>query len=87
MLIHKDIIRTVTFDGSSNEDYAYPDTGMYGEELDVVIQHHHKEDIDESVTVTIGDKMFTPEQLERILHQVTSYKAAAKAFNDKTELS
>lgn len=87
MLIHKDIISTVTFDGSSNEGYAYPETGMYGEELEVVIQHHHKEDIDKSVTVTIGDKMFAPEQLERILNQVTSYKVAAKAFNDKTGLS
>lgn len=83
MLIHKDIISTVTFDGSSNESYSYPETGMYGEELEVVIQHHHKEDIDKSVTVTIGDKMFTPEQLEHVLCQVTNYKVAAKAFASK----
>lgn len=85
MLFHKDTISTVTFDGSTTEGFTYPDVGMYGEEVDVLIQHHHKEDIDKSVTVTIGDKMFTPEQLERILQQVASYKAAAKSFTDKTE--
>lgn len=80
MLTHKDTITTVTFDGSVSENYVYPETGMYGDNVDVVIQHHHIEDIDNSVTVTIGDKMYTPAQLERILEQVCAYKAAAKAF-------
>lgn len=80
MLIHKDTITTVTFDSGSSTNYAYPETGMYGEDVEVVIQHHHNDDIDNSVTVTIGDKMYTPAQLERILVQVDAYKSAAKAF-------
>lgn len=87
MLIHEDTITTVTFDGSVTVGYTYPDTSMYGDEIAVLIQHHHKEDVDNSVTVTIGDKMFTPEQLERVLRQVTNYKAAAKAYivTDETQ--
>lgn len=79
MLTKKLIIETVTFDGSQAEDYMYPDTS-YGDEVEVVIQHHHKEDVDRSVTVRIGDLTLLPEQLEAILKQVQNYKQAAKAF-------
>ena len=82
MIKHTGILSTVTFDGSQDSEHSYPEIGCYGEEVDVIIQHHHKEDIEASVTVKIGEYMFVPDQLEKILKRVNIYKEAAKLFKE-----
>lgn len=82
MIKYTGILSTVTFDGSQDSEYLYPEAGCYGEEIEVIIQHHHKEDIEGSVTVKIGDYMLVPQQLENILKRVNIYKEAAKLFKE-----
>lgn len=82
MIKHTGSLSTVTFDGSQDSEYSYPEIGCYGDDVEVIIQHHHKEDIDASITVKIGNYMLVPDQLEKILNQVSIYKEAAKLFKE-----
>lgn len=82
MITAQTTINTVTFDGSQSEDYAYPETGCYGNELQVEITHHHKDDIEQSVTILIGEYMLVPKQLEDLLILVEKYKKSALAFKE-----
>lgn len=80
MLQKNIILETVTFCGSSDAGYQYPEISGYGDNIPCTITHHHNKDIDESVTVKIGEYMFTPETLSHVLEQVAFYKKAAKQF-------
>ena len=72
-----DVITTAMFDG---EDSIIPDTS-YGTQIPVVIKSHDPKGSHESVTVTIGDKMFPASELEHVLDLVKKHQQAVDAFN------
>lgn len=80
MLEKKIILETVTFCGSRSEGYRYPEISGYGDDVPCIITHHHRSDVDNSVTIQIGEYLFDPKTLCRVLEQVEYYKKAAKQF-------
>ena len=80
MLKFKDFIQTVTYDGSQTEGYMYPETS-YGDDVEVCITHSHKEDVDKSVSIKVGEYWLLPEQLDWMLKKVEAYKRSVKEFD------
>lgn len=76
-LITKFDIYTATFEGDSN----IPGTA-YGEDVEVIIRTHRDDGDPRSTTVSIGDNMFTVDQIQRILDNVKKHDNAIKAFGE-----
>lgn len=76
-LIVKTSITTVTFE---SEDSISP-TNFYGDEVPVeIVNHDINSGNPDSITVKIGNKMFTPNDLEFLLRLVEKYKSYIKEW-------
>lgn len=81
MLTSTFVLETVTF--STDTGYDYPEVSGYGGDVEIKLEYHHEDDKQKSLTVSIGDYLFTPSQIEEILKEVSSYKKALAAADEE----
>lgn len=86
MLSKQVVIETVTFSSDPAEGYAIPEVSGFGSRITCEITHTHDEEIDESITIKIGDNKFRLDTLQYLIDQVDAYRAAAKAFVEAEQI-